>query len=610
MAEFLRRLVSGGKARFRDPNLALELGMLYHTSLTIKLAVTRHFRRILLDLAYVTDQVIVMGYPAAGLEGLYRNRREDARRFLTARHGSDFWVFNFCPVRENFYDKSIFGGRVSRYPFPDHHTPPLAILPLVSREIHAWLKDSKDRVAVLHCKAGKGRSGTLVCAYLLSLDTFFPPSSLQNSYLEKDWATVRVDDCMQVIPSDAALEELGEAAISSTSSIVEEEYPESRDESQSMPSKPSAPTLQQVLDLHTSRRMKASSISTNTSSVKPRAGVSIPSQRRWLLYWSQLLAGQGPPGMWGLSNANSGSFNGSNSPPSILPRKVRITDISLRLRELSGIQAGLVRAASLLMDLRKDGRGLIGRGNNRVWASLARYDDDLVDALERWEQRTRDATHLGRRKWPFELPESVDGVFASDKWDKEKMVRTFAQMADDGKLPPETNSADESVKVYSYVLHPLTEEPWMNIREAPPGQEEIHSSEASVNSGMTSIYSVPQQVTNAKVGRGGIIVDADRELRIKLYMGQVFMTWLWVIPAFHIAPETPSSSLILARDELDFPIGIGKDIMDVELKMEWCQDEVNDTQVETAQTDQPSSGAETVVASLAGGVEVGQAVER
>lgn len=111
------------------------------------------------------------------------------------------------------------------------------------------------------------------------------------------------------------------------------------------------------------------------------------------------------------------------------------------------------------------------------------------------------------------------------------------------------------------------------------------------------------------MGRSGIVVDADRELRIKLYMGQVFMAWLWFIPAFHIAPETPSSSFVLPRDELDFPIGIGKDIIDVELRMEWCQDEVDDTQVETAQADSPLSGVETVVANLAGGVEVGQAVE-
>ena len=54
------------------------------------------------------------------IEGYYRNSREDAKRFLESRHGKNFWVFNFCPVKENSYDKEVFGGRVSRYPFPDH----------------------------------------------------------------------------------------------------------------------------------------------------------------------------------------------------------------------------------------------------------------------------------------------------------------------------------------------------------------------------------------------------------------------------------------------------------------------------------------------------------
>lgn len=306
--------------------------------------------------------------------------------------------------------------------------------------------------------------------------------------------------------------------------------------------------------------------------------------------------------MWGLSDVESGLHDGSNS-PSVLRRKVRITEISLRLRELSGIKAGLIRAASLLMDRGKDGRGPISLGNNHVWASLARYDDDLVDALERWEQSTRDITNLGRRK--VESSESVNGIFAGDKWDKVKMVRTFARMGDGGKLPSEMTSADESIKVYSYVLSPLTEERWVEISKAPLRQEEIHNSEDLIKSEI----SISQPVTNTGMGRSGIVVDANRELRIKFYMGQVFMTWMWFIPAFHIAPETPSSSFLLPRDDLDFPIGIGKDIIDVELKMEWCQDEVDDTQVETAQTDSPLSGVETVVASLAGGVEVGQAVE-
>lgn len=61
-----------------------------------------------------------MGYPASGIESLYRNRREDAKRFLEHRHGKNFWVFNFCPVNENTYPSSVVDGRVSRYPFPDH----------------------------------------------------------------------------------------------------------------------------------------------------------------------------------------------------------------------------------------------------------------------------------------------------------------------------------------------------------------------------------------------------------------------------------------------------------------------------------------------------------
>ncbi|KAG1776615.1 hypothetical protein EV702DRAFT_1107794, partial [Suillus placidus] len=77
-------------------------------------------------------------YPAAGIEGLYRNRREDAQHFLPAQPHESFWRTS----------KSL-------------PTPPLAILLLVSREIHALVTDSNDQVAVLHCKAGKGRSGTL-----------------------------------------------------------------------------------------------------------------------------------------------------------------------------------------------------------------------------------------------------------------------------------------------------------------------------------------------------------------------------------------------------------------------------------------------------------------
>lgn len=163
---FLKRLVSGRKARFRDDQLNLELGTF--RSLLLQVKCTLHI--LDKDLVYVTDQIIVMGFPAVGVESIYRNRRVDVQRFLSTHHGADFWVFNFCPLTENAYPESVFDGRVSRYPFPDHqsvsvlflqnHThshsvPPFSYLSLVTREMHAWLSGSDRRVVVLHCKGGR-----------------------------------------------------------------------------------------------------------------------------------------------------------------------------------------------------------------------------------------------------------------------------------------------------------------------------------------------------------------------------------------------------------------------------------------------------------------------
>lgn len=132
MADYVRRLVSGDKARYKDGELDLELGTLpimQKMQMSCTHAITADRRTYALDytdLAYITDNIIVMGYPATGLEGFYRNRREDAKKFLDHRHKEKYWVFNFCPVKENAYSADVFEGRVSRYPFPDHqyvHSP-------------------------------------------------------------------------------------------------------------------------------------------------------------------------------------------------------------------------------------------------------------------------------------------------------------------------------------------------------------------------------------------------------------------------------------------------------------------------------------------------------
>ncbi|KAJ1033885.1 hypothetical protein NDA16_000093 [Ustilago loliicola] len=158
MASIARRIVSGQKARFKDPLLDLDL-----------------------DLTYVTDHIIIMGFPASGVQSLYRNKRSDVRRFLDKRHEDLYRVYNFCPVTENSYDADEFYGRVSRFPFPDHHVPPLSLIPLFVADITEYLESDPDATAVIHCKAGKGRSGTMTCCYLVSLP-YLPtaPTSLRN----------------------------------------------------------------------------------------------------------------------------------------------------------------------------------------------------------------------------------------------------------------------------------------------------------------------------------------------------------------------------------------------------------------------------------------------
>ena len=52
------------------------------------------------------------------------------------------------------------------------------------------------------------------------------------------------------------------------------------------------------------------------------------------------------------------------------------------------------------------------------------------------------------------------------------------------------------------------------------------------------------------------------------------MGWLWFIPRFHMGDASARMfSLRLTRKELDFPLGIGAYIVDLEVEMERCSHE-------------------------------------
>lgn len=139
----LKRLVSKKKRRFEN----------------------EHFD---LDMAYVTKRVIAMGYPATGFEKCYRNSVDEVIRFFHYYHNDNVKIYNLCIEKDRIYDKGIFNKSfVGLFPAKDHNPCPIKLILEFCVDICLYLIKNPDGVAAVHCKAGKGRTGVMICSYLI-----------------------------------------------------------------------------------------------------------------------------------------------------------------------------------------------------------------------------------------------------------------------------------------------------------------------------------------------------------------------------------------------------------------------------------------------------------
>lgn len=136
-------------------------------------------RKYNLDLSYITPRIISMAYPGSGIQGLIRNNINDVSNFLKERHGNNYLVIN---LSYKSYDNSKFNNNVSEYKLVDHHAPSLSSLFEICQEIHKYLTGDINNVVAVNCRAGKGRTGTVICCYLLYTGRFSSPDEVFTYY--------------------------------------------------------------------------------------------------------------------------------------------------------------------------------------------------------------------------------------------------------------------------------------------------------------------------------------------------------------------------------------------------------------------------------------------
>ena len=120
-----------------------------------------------LDLSYITEHMIAMGYPSTGCESIYRNSLIEIKNFLNKYH-SHYKIYNLCLEENKIYNKELFHGKeLTIFPFIDHQPCPIKLMLEFCIDICLYLFRYPDGICAIHCKAGKGRTGVMIVCYMI-----------------------------------------------------------------------------------------------------------------------------------------------------------------------------------------------------------------------------------------------------------------------------------------------------------------------------------------------------------------------------------------------------------------------------------------------------------
>lgn len=119
------------------------------------------------EVVYITDRIVTLSHPhmQSTTDGdITANRKLAAvGHLLQQRHGGRYMVWNISEVE---YNTSVLDDQVLVYKFPGSPSPPLGLLLKLLMSMESWLKADERNVAVIHCLTGRGRTSTVLAAFL------------------------------------------------------------------------------------------------------------------------------------------------------------------------------------------------------------------------------------------------------------------------------------------------------------------------------------------------------------------------------------------------------------------------------------------------------------
>ena len=104
-------------------------------------------------------------------------------------------MISFISARcsESDYNFAYFQNMVEVIPFDDHTPPKFLQIPELCAKADSWLKESLKNVIIVHCKAGKGRTGTMVSCYLMHSKKCQTPFEAMRFFEKQRTKDLRVD---------------------------------------------------------------------------------------------------------------------------------------------------------------------------------------------------------------------------------------------------------------------------------------------------------------------------------------------------------------------------------------------------------------------------------